>query len=328
MKHSAAQKHTRYNTETPVLVISASGLNQSKLMNVSLGGAFVSTERPPTLGDTVQLRVDADGLVVDAKARVVHVRDKETATQTELTPGAGIEFQDLSLESMANLHHFIDGLTREITPQGAGLPRIRQEPRLSSALTAIMQLPDGTRLQLPLQNVSKGGAYLITPQPPATGTVVHLELPVPTASLVLKAQVVHSARNAAAGMPPGAGLQFMGLTDEQRSNLASFLEDQVVKTVEPSGKTPTLEEVMEAVSRLLGCLEKQDGVGALGLPHNTSEAKVKERVAQLRQLFAAPPQRATPAQAARIVAAARLLPKLERTLLAMLTESHHSPPKK
>ncbi len=86
-------------------------------------------------------------------------------------------------------------------------------------------------------NISKGGVFVVTPDPPPLGEIVELsmqlpdgEAPVKTAAQVIQRIAPEQARHL--GREPGAGLQFVGADDEFRRRLDLCI-DHLWKTPAP-----------------------------------------------------------------------------------------------
>lgn len=86
----------------------------------------------------------------------------------------------------------------------------------------------GQFLQLYTQNISQGGIFLQTTEPPPIGTALQVQIELPSGQgLVLSAQIVHvvpANLAAAQGILPGFGAQFVNVTEEQIHALRSLVE--------------------------------------------------------------------------------------------------------
>ena len=88
---------------------------QEMAIDISVGGMFVRTERPHPEGSTVYLRFAlADGLaLVEGIGRVVRVNPP---SDSERTPGMGIEFVSLDEDSHKLIDSLVAGGVDEPTP--------------------------------------------------------------------------------------------------------------------------------------------------------------------------------------------------------------------
>lgn len=107
----------------------------------------------------------------------------------------------------------------------------RHNIRVPTSLCAVVYKGSQQRA-VSVENLSRGGAYLATPQPFLVGSQISLELPLPQGQLLLKAQLAH-VRNALeperADIPPGMGVAFREAPPEAEAVLARYVEAEVRK---------------------------------------------------------------------------------------------------
>ena len=117
----------------------------------------------------------------------------------------------------------------------------RATPRV--AVSLLVECPTETgRSWATTYNVSEGGVYVRTPDPPPSGDTVELVLALPTCRepLRLQAEVVHSATVESvegSGYPAGFGARFVSPTPLQRSAIRMLVdrlleEERVGRTIE------------------------------------------------------------------------------------------------
>jgi uncharacterized protein (TIGR02266 family) len=79
-------------------------------------------------------------------------------------------------------------------------------------------------------NISKGGVFVATHQPPPVGSEVEIELKLPTSatSFVVRAVVrwVRTFAQCSDGFPPGCGLQFQSLSEIELFSIQEFVEER------------------------------------------------------------------------------------------------------
>lgn len=208
----------------------------------------------------------------------------------------------------------------------------RQEPRFNTATNVSVQVEGREQLQeLWTANISKGGLFVLTREPPAMGSRVSVTLETPDGVLTLQAEVVHvvppSDDNAL--MSPGVGLQFSAVTDAQRQAVQSYVDGVARQLEEGSSETaqagPAAAEVMVVVRALITGLEAGDVFAALQVPKISSRAQLLARADELATLLATVPPDATPAQATRIQSGVRALERI-RVHIPKIETAYVPPP--
>ncbi len=81
---------------------------KGKIINLSTEGVFISTKQLFSAGDIllVKMHLEPDPGIVEAKAKVVWLADKDV--QPQYFPGMGLEFIELSSETARKINAFID----------------------------------------------------------------------------------------------------------------------------------------------------------------------------------------------------------------------------
>ena len=126
--------------------------------NVSRGGLFIATSKPPTVGARVELAIDLpDGSNLVLRGACVHVRSPEQALELQKTPGFGLKVDDsqigdlLLLEEMARvsatplaeLAPQLPSLRPAEAPAAPGAPAAplgRIQPRPAEAIREVVSL--------------------------------------------------------------------------------------------------------------------------------------------------------------------------------------------
>jgi tetratricopeptide (TPR) repeat protein len=166
-------------------------------------------------------------------------------------------------------------------------------------------------------NISRGGLFVATEDPPPSGTQVVVSLDTPVGVLTLRADVVHVVDRVLAaqtGQAAGAGLHFSALSDEQRTQVEAYIGGLEAQFGASGGAPPpasNLPEVLACARVVVKGVDDEDLYAAAGLEPDAGETRVKSRVEELQALFAQVPADATPPQATRIQTAARASARLQ-----------------
>jgi uncharacterized protein (TIGR02266 family) len=85
------------------------------LSNLSMGGAFIKTDQPLEIGDTVavELRISPDEAPVCAEGKVSWRRPLERALEEGQTAGMGVQFTRIHPFDLARLKRFIEAKITE-----------------------------------------------------------------------------------------------------------------------------------------------------------------------------------------------------------------------
>lgn len=171
-----------------------------------------------------------------------------------------------------------------------------------------------------IENISKGGLFVATSDPPPLRSRVDVHIDAPAGRVTLSAEVVHILDASAAqalGMEPGVGLQFLGLDDKMTKVIERYVEgiaermqretqDLEVQT------TVSVREVMEHAHQLL---QRTDLYEALNISPKAPGEEIGQRIRELEELFSNPPKEANPAQLLRIASTKKMLDRVSRVLL-------------
>jgi len=166
-------------------------------------------------------------------------------------------------------------------------------------------------------DISRGGLFLTTDDPPPLGAKLEVTISTPDGQVALKAEVVHVLPVAVAeqfGRPPGVGVQFMHLQGEAVQALHRYVDGIAESLGYASSDVDASDEVVELVARLLRGYERNDLYEALGLSPLADPEEVQRRGKELQACFAKGGPGLSPAQTVRLERASRLLQKI-RSLL-------------
>lgn len=90
--------------------------------NVSRGGLFVVTDDAPPLRTRVQVQIEAPEGKLLLEAEVVHVLDPETAGQSGMPPGVGLQFTSLSDKQSRAVDRYVEGVASRLKAETEDLP--------------------------------------------------------------------------------------------------------------------------------------------------------------------------------------------------------------
>jgi uncharacterized protein (TIGR02266 family) len=214
---------------------SGGGLSmQTTISRIGAEGMFVRSLVSPKEGSQMSLSLSLPGAArpVEVKA-TVGARPRETGRD----PGFWVGFGELSEDARA----FLDSLLRSRgvpgmgrTPPRATVPAPKPaQPARPEADRAWPRVPARLRvgwtsskdfLSAYSKNISRGGIFIATDNPPALRVIVELSVELPDGKPPVKthAEVVHCvppAQARATGTQAGAGLQFIDASDDFRERL-------------------------------------------------------------------------------------------------------------
>lgn len=169
------------------------------------------------------------------------------------------------------------------------------------------------------QDVSCGGLFVQTDDPPPFGSKVMVTIETPDGSITLSAEVVHVlAREIAEqfGRSPGVGLQFVDLSESEKSAIDRYVDgiaQRLTQEISPQASSP--EEIMETARRLLQGYEDNDLYAAIGVDPRASSERVHRATQDTIRRLEASPAGLSPAQSARVERALVLLRKMKSLLM-------------
>jgi len=97
---------------------------------------------------------------------------------------------------------------------------------------------NGTASELYTENLSEGGMYITSKEPFPAGSKLEITLPLQVGNRVhLKGIVVNTNRNIGKN-PPGMGIEFKEVRDDQRMILRNFLKNAAARDLLQAGERP------------------------------------------------------------------------------------------
>lgn len=202
---------------------------------------------------------------------------------------------------------------------------LRIHPRFLTEKKVTMRIGEREELRtLWTENISKGGLFVKTEQPPPRGARVEVAIQTPAGELALAAEVVHVLDAVTAqqvGQTPGVGLQFVDLTTDQRDAVFRYVDGLAERIsgampVEGAPAPPvnvqaSIERTLARAREFISLVEKNDLYAALTVKPTASDNEIMTRISELRRLFTAVEGPATPPQLARLNASKKLLDRTE-----------------
>ena len=190
----------------------------------------------------------------------------------------------------------------------------RRYPRLVGDRLAQVELNHREDLrQLWVHDISKGGVFVETEEPPPTGTRLEVRLQTPDGTLSLHGSVVHVVDQESAkrfNMPAGVGLQFVDLNGDKRSAIQEYVDGLRRQLSSELDAPPGLsDEEFEALvlraRKFMTAAESDELYRALDIETSASTPVIEKRVSALHDDLkkalqsAPPPQKARPRGGAR-----------------------------
>lgn len=203
------------------------------------------------------------------------------------------------------------------------MEHLRRDPRFVARQQVELAAADRSAVRkIWTENISKGGLFVVTDDPPPLRSRVVVRLTVDGGELALDAEVVHVVATSDAkawGCPAGVGLQFVALNDKQRVALGAYCDGLAAKLApEESADLPKtrapVNELQGALQALFSGTDANDLYGAIGVKSDASTADIEARLAALGELFGQRHKGLPPAQLARQDNALKLLPRIRRLL--------------
>jgi uncharacterized protein (TIGR02266 family) len=203
---------------------------QTTTSRIGAEGMFLRSMLSPKEGARLELMLSLPGSALPLQAKgVVAVAPDPSAER-----GFWVQFQELS----DDVRSFLDVLLRSKGVAGPGRPARPEQIAQSDRPRAYPRLPARLRvgwtssrdfLSAYSQNISRGGIFIGTDEPPPLREIIELsvELPDGLPPVKTRAEVVRRVTAAEAkrsGGVAGAGLQFLDATDDFRDRLDACIE--------------------------------------------------------------------------------------------------------
>lgn len=191
---------------------------------------------------------------------------------------------------------------------------LRQQPRFIDEQRVEVEFANREELKEAWTvDISKGGMFIRTPQPPPHGTRLEIKFQMPDGRLVLTAEVVHVVDPESAvafNQPAGVGVQFVDLSKEVREKIEAYVEGLASQLdVDLTGDVASepIEVLVQEARRVMEALNASKLYEALDVPPSATTDEIDARVEELCQRFAHPPHDSPPPKVARLQRAARAL---------------------
>ena len=198
---------------------------------------------------------------------------------------------------------------------------IQRYTRFVSRDRVVVSFPGREQLRiLWTSDISKGGMFIESDDPPEHGASLEISLETPGGNLMLEAEVVHvidPARARQIGRSAGVGVEFKNLDRARREALRQYVAGvaaQLVAKGEPVTQrlSVPVERVCQAAVGLIREFERGYYYLALDMPPHSTNDELLRRCRELRRLFVGIARKQTPAQETRLRSAAKVLDKLAR----------------
>lgn len=183
----------------------------------------------------------------------------------------------------------------------------RSHPRFLNSAEVQLVLEDGSTRKAWMTDISKGGLFVKTSEPPPVSSRVEVSMPGPDGRLTLTVSVMHVVDEATAartGRERGAGLQFVDLDPEAKKGLDRYVDEianrretRAMSAIERAGQAMDL---MSKVKTLLDGLGAEDLYAAVSSSPNASAEEIAKKTKELGKIFDEIPETLTAAQKGRV----------------------------
>jgi uncharacterized protein (TIGR02266 family) len=208
----------------------------------------------------------------------------------------------------------------ESKPDTTGPTVTRVHPRFLAEKKVALKVGERSDLRpVWTENISKGGLFVKTETPPQRGTIVEVVITSPEGEITLRAEVVHVVDVALArqiNQSAGVGLQFVSLSQEQRSAISRYVDGiaEKLEMVGPAAKTETdavarasVERTLARAKTFIQLVESNQLYKALEVASMATQQEINNKINDLRKLFANAEPQATPPQVLRLKQATKML---------------------
>ena len=198
----------------------------------------------------------------------------------------------------------------------------RRHPRFVTEQQVELEAEDRNELRAVwMTDISKGGLFVETDDPPPLRTRVVVGIETPEGRLELAAEVVHivAASSAARlGINPGVGLQFVDLSQERQRMIEAYVEGLTTGPLPPETNEVVendQQRVIAVMKAVLAGYETEDLYRAIDIDPMASDDEVAARITEMSDVLNAPAPGLSAAQQSR----ARHVQSLLRRIRALLT---------
>ncbi len=190
---------------------------------------------------------------------------------------------------------------------------LRRFPRFEARDRVVVDIADKNELsEMYTNNISMGGLYIETQDPPPVGTRLTVQLSTPDGALDLTGEVVHAASDPMGDMPPGIGFQFDKLSVAQKTALDSYILGITNRLA--LIEVDTDDGVAKRAMTLLRAVEAGRLYEAVGLDPRADTAAVNSKLADVEARFKKAAVKAEGSDGLRINNALRVLMRLKEIL--------------
>ena len=205
------------------------------LCNLSIVGAYVHTERPPERNSEVDLIFDlADGGPrVEVAATVTWVNDGPLEATPSMPRGFGARFLAADPDTVRRIANLVANFLADPEPHyqvGVGMPPSGQA-RIPFTAPCLFSI-EGSELSGVLCNLSTVGAFATFEVLPRLGARGRIRFGVPSLAGDFKVDALVAWLNPAEArikpaLPPGCGLEFVGLSPIDEAILATVVDSYI-----------------------------------------------------------------------------------------------------
>lgn len=224
---------------------------------------------------------------------------------------------DLPLEALIPLGADGGGFDQVPTTSEVDLALLlRRHTRFETRDKVVVQLAGRDELRaLYTRDISKGGLFVTTDDPPPIGSQLRVTLETPDGTMVLSGRVVHvmtPAQVQASGADPGVGVQFDDLDRKTTQLLERYIEGLAQRLDGAAASGPDLSGPLEIARKLMRHVEASELYLAVDRPPTASDDELRVRIEELRGIFGRAEETADEAERARFTGALRMLDRLGR----------------
>lgn len=96
------------------------------MRDISKGGVFVETRKPPVAGTSLEVHLETPAGTIQLNGTVVHVLTQEMASSFGGQPGVGIQFTDLDPATRDAIQAYIEGIAEQLQGGSSDLERMSE----------------------------------------------------------------------------------------------------------------------------------------------------------------------------------------------------------
>lgn len=215
---SERRRASRYPIEVPVTIAAAGVVQKTTTRDVSYGGIFAITERPPQISQLTRLQVElGDGQVLETHAIPVFTVGSDNEQGDP--PGCGLKFYAMSEATRQRWVEFVDEARARFTagPTSAA-PRRRQvkfKPRVAVRPESVAALEELG------EDIAAGAIQVELARPAEVGAPLRVDVVHPGSGAIFKLDGVVSRVIEELG---GVEVRIDDLGDEGRAALRAFVD--------------------------------------------------------------------------------------------------------